>query len=87
MSPMVDFFDSSLTHRKAAEQARADLVRLHAGPPDERTRRLIANAYDRQRASLKLAEVDALLAIAHALRTPQPLPSWVTDPEGAEVNA
>lgn len=69
MSPMADHYSAALTHREAANQARADLDRLHAAPqPTDRTRRLIANAYDRQRASLKLAEVDALLAIGQALR-------------------
>lgn len=67
---MADHYEAAMRHIDTATQARERLTELHEADRGSSTeiRRAIGHYYDRVRHSLKLAEIDALLAIGQALR-------------------
>lgn len=66
---MADHYSAAMGHRQTAIEARTRLAELHElDTTSSQTRRAIGHYYDRLRNSLKLAEIDALLAIGQGLR-------------------
>jgi hypothetical protein len=67
---MANHYEAAIGHRQNAQDARRRLDELHdadRGTSNE-IRRAIGKTFDTMRHSLKLAEIDALLAIGQALR-------------------
>lgn len=65
----MDHYEAALGHRATAVATRETLVRLHDQHGDDvRVKRVIASKYDELRQALKLAEIEALLAIGQGLR-------------------
>lgn len=66
---MADHYRAALGHRHDAQEGRDRLAALHnADQGGSEIRRKIGATYDQVRHSLKLAEIDALLAIGQGLR-------------------